>query len=75
MPIFRTGEDRVILTACANCGQPTTGPFCAFCRARAQVLGERLVPPPAPEPPEELARELADEVLPTELYDVAAEAR
>jgi hypothetical protein len=39
------------------------------------VLGERLVPPPAPEPPEELARELADEVLPTELYDVAAEAR
>jgi uncharacterized protein (TIGR00269 family) len=75
MPIFRTGEDRVILTACANCGQPTTGPFCAFCRARAQVLGERLVPPPAPEPPEELARELADEVLPTELYGVAAEAR
>jgi uncharacterized protein (TIGR00269 family) len=75
MPIFRTGEDRVTLTACANCGQPTTGRFCAFCRARAQVLGERLVPPPATEPLEELARELADEVLPTELYGVAAEAR
>ena len=30
--------------ACERCGQPTTGRFCAFCRARAQILGERLGP-------------------------------
>ena len=75
MPIFRTADERVTLTACANCGQPTTGTFCAFCRARAQILGERLVPPPPPDPPEELARELADEVLPEELYGVGVDAR
>jgi tRNA-5-methyluridine54 2-sulfurtransferase len=75
MPIFRTAEDRVELVACANCGQATTTTFCAFCRARAQILGERLVPPPAPDTPRELARELADEVLPEELYGVAAEVR
>jgi tRNA-5-methyluridine54 2-sulfurtransferase len=74
MPIFRTAEERVTLVACGNCGQPTTGTFCAFCRARAQVLGERLVPPPGPDAPRELARELADEVLPAELYGVPAEA-
>jgi uncharacterized protein (TIGR00269 family) len=75
MPIFRTAEDRVELVACANCGQATTTTFCAFCRARAQILGERLVPPPAPDTPRELAAELADEVLPEELYGVAAEVR
>src|SRR5436305_5154124 len=38
------GADREAdhLTGCERCGQPTTGRFCAFCRARAQVLGERL---------------------------------
>jgi uncharacterized protein (TIGR00269 family) len=75
MPIFRTAEERVALVACANCGQPTTTAFCAFCRARAQILGERLTPPPAPDSPRELARELADEVLPEELYGVPVEAR
>jgi hypothetical protein len=35
-----------------------------LCCARAQVLGERLGPPPA----EQLARELAEEVLPVEVY-------
>ena len=40
-----TPEDRAELVACAACGQPTTGTFCAFCRARAQILGERLAPP------------------------------
>ena len=30
---------------CERCGQPTTGRFCAFCRARAQILGERLGSP------------------------------
>jgi uncharacterized protein (TIGR00269 family) len=75
MPIFRTTQGRVRLAACRRCGQPTTTTFCAFCRARAQVLGEHLVPPPEPDRPEVLARELADEVLPTELYEVGAKAR
>jgi tRNA-5-methyluridine54 2-sulfurtransferase len=74
MPIFRSGQERVTLVACANCGEPTTGTFCAFCRARAQILGERLQPPPPPERPEELASQLAEEVLPEELYGVGAEA-
>jgi len=73
MPIFRTAEERVTLVACGNCGQPTTATFCAFCRARAQVLGERLVPTPAPDSPRDIAQELADEVLPEELYGVPAE--
>jgi tRNA-5-methyluridine54 2-sulfurtransferase len=75
MPIFRTADERVTLTACSNCGQPTTGTFCAFCRARAQILGERLTPPPPPDVPEELAHELSDEVLPAELYSVGVQAR
>ncbi|HEV8564625.1 MAG TPA: ATP-binding protein [Actinomycetota bacterium] len=64
-PLFRA-EDGATLIRCERCGQPTTGRYCAFCRARAQILGERLAPPPADE---ELARELADEVLPAEIYD------
>ena len=51
--------------SCANCGQPTTTTFCAFCRARAQILGERLAPPPDDR---QVAEELADEVLPAEIY-------
>ena len=43
-PLFAT-QDEVQLVACESCGQPTTGRFCAFCRARAQVLGERLEGP------------------------------
>ena len=38
-------EDTAELAPCERCGQPTTGRFCAFCRARAQVLGERLGAP------------------------------
>lgn len=72
-PLFRTADDAV-LGPCGSCGQPTTGRFCAFCRARAQILGERLA---APEPEgideRQEAEELADEVLPAELY--SAEAR
>ena len=69
MALFRT-EDRVELASCASCGQPTTGRFCAFCRARAQILGERLQ---ADEPSDrEVAAELSDEVLPLEIYDRAA---
>ena len=69
MELFRN-EDRAELRSCASCGQPTTGRFCAFCRARAQILGERLH---ADEPSDlEVAEELSDEVLPLEIYDRAA---
>ena len=52
------------LAPCGACGQPTTGRFCAFCRARAQILGQRLSPPDDTQ----VARELSDEVLPVEVY-------
>jgi uncharacterized protein (TIGR00269 family) len=68
MPLFRS-EDRAELRPCEECGQPTTGRFCAFCRARAQILGERLG---GAEPSDrEVAQELADEVLPVEIYEPA----
>jgi tRNA-5-methyluridine54 2-sulfurtransferase len=68
MPLF-ADEDRAELRACERCAQPTTGRFCAFCRARAQVLEARLG---GPEPsPREIANELADEVLPAEIYEGA----
>ena len=65
--LFAT-EDDAVLRACERCDQPTTGRFCAFCRARAQILGERLAPPPDDH---EVSRELADEVMPAEIYDRA----
>jgi tRNA-5-methyluridine54 2-sulfurtransferase len=74
MPIFRRAHDDVTLTACGRCGQPTTGSYCAFCRARAQILGERLLPSP-PEDPGALAGELSEEVLPEEIYGVGAPRR
>jgi uncharacterized protein (TIGR00269 family) len=63
-PLFASsgGAD---LSRCERCGQATTGRFCAFCRARAQILGERLAPPPGDE---EIADELSEEVLPAEIY-------
>jgi tRNA-5-methyluridine54 2-sulfurtransferase len=68
MPLFAR-DDEVTLVPCGSCGQPTTGRFCAFCRARAQVLGERLEPTDRSEDEErEVARSLADEVLPVEIY-------
>ncbi len=66
-PLF-TAEDRATLTPCSSCGQPTTGRFCAFCRARAQVLGERLAGPPSDR---EVAAVSAEEVLPVEIYQTA----
>ena len=45
-PLFTQADDAV-LTACEACAQPTTGRFCAFCRARAQMRGERLGRGPA----------------------------
>jgi tRNA-5-methyluridine54 2-sulfurtransferase len=69
MPLFRS-EDRAELHPCEECGQPTPGRFCAFCRARAQILGQRLGGEPEPTD-REVAEELADEVLPVEIYDRA----
>ena len=69
IPLFRS-EDRAELRPCDECGQPTTGRFCAFCRARAQILGERLGGEPEPTD-REVAEELADEVLPVEIYERA----
>jgi uncharacterized protein (TIGR00269 family) len=69
MPLFRS-EDRAELRPCASCGQPTTGRYCAFCRARAQILGERLGAGPEPSD-RAVAEELSDEVLPVEIYDRA----
>ena len=43
-PLF-AAQDEVELVGCERCGQPTTGRFCAFCRAQAQILGERLGEP------------------------------
>ena len=59
-------EDDAVLRDCERCDQPTTGRFCAFCRAQAQILGERLASPPEDR---EVSRELADEVMPAEIYD------
>ncbi|MFN2589609.1 MAG: ATP-binding protein [Actinomycetota bacterium] len=70
-PLFRS-EDDAELTPCERCGQPTTGRFCAFCRARAQVLGERLGSPAADDP-RDVIRELSPEVMPAELYERAGE--
>lgn len=71
-PLFRA-EDDAELTPCRACGQPTTARFCAFCRARAQVLGLRLQEPSGEEDGEgQVARELSEEVLPAELYGGAS---
>ena len=68
-PLFRS-EDRAELRSCEACGQPTTGRFCAFCRARAQILGDRLGRDREPSD-REVVEELADEVLPVEIYEGA----
>jgi len=73
-PLFAT-QDEVQLVGCERCGQPTTGRFCAFCRARAQILGERFEEPQGERgspggPPDdrETAEVLSDEVMPVEIY-------
>jgi tRNA-5-methyluridine54 2-sulfurtransferase len=65
LPLFRQA-DTADLRPCERCDQPTTGRFCAFCRARAQILGERLGT--GSEPDRENDAELSDEVLPAEIY-------
>ncbi len=67
-PLFQRADDTE-LSACERCGQPTPGRFCAFCRARAQILGERLG---ASMEDRELAIELSDEVMPAEIYGGAS---
>jgi tRNA-5-methyluridine54 2-sulfurtransferase len=67
--LFRK-EEPASLTPCGRCGQPTTGRFCAFCRARAQFVGER--PPPETD---QMTRELSPEVLPVEIYDTRRTSR
>ncbi len=67
-PLFEEA-DTAELSPCEACGQPTTGRFCAFCRARAQVLGERLAPRvEADDGPRDDTEEMSDEVLPAEIY-------
>ena len=46
-PVVRAPPTMPTLTTCEACGQPTTGRFCAFCRAQAQILGDRLGAAPA----------------------------
>lgn len=67
-PLF-TASDDAELVACEQCDQPTTSRFCAFCRARAQILGERLDPPMEDR---DVVVELADEVMPAEMYGGAS---
>ena len=67
----------VELSGCERCGQPTTARgsrFCAFCRARAQILGERLAPtgPAREDSGEAEVAELSDEVMPAEIYGGSA---
>ena len=69
-PLFASQDDAT-LSPCERCAQPTTGRFCAFCRARAQILGERLGEPPAGRNEigeRQLVAETADEVMPAEIY-------
>jgi hypothetical protein len=71
-PLFEA-QDAAELRPCASCGEPTTGRFCAFCRAQAQILGRRLEDRlEAEEDPQRFAAQLSDEVLPVEIYGAAA---
>jgi uncharacterized protein (TIGR00269 family) len=63
--LFRD-EEAAEVTTCERCGQPTTGRFCAFCRARAQILGRKLA---GNGTDDQIAGELSEEVLPAELYE------
>jgi uncharacterized protein (TIGR00269 family) len=68
--LFRTGES-VDLAPCERCAQPTTGRFCAFCRARAQVLRERLGGEEPRTDSRQVVVEMAEEAKPVELYEPA----
>jgi uncharacterized protein (TIGR00269 family) len=72
-PLFES-QDAVELRPCESCGEPTTGRFCAFCRARAQILGQRLedLAEPSENDDQRFVSQLSDEVLPVEIYGAAA---
>jgi tRNA-5-methyluridine54 2-sulfurtransferase len=63
-PLFAR-QDEAELRTCGSCGQPTTGRFCAFCRARAQILGQPLDRAPADAG---VAAGISAEDLPAEIY-------
>jgi uncharacterized protein (TIGR00269 family) len=66
--LFRA-EDDPSLVGCERCGQPTTGRFCAFCRAVAQVTGRRLDVVASPEALQrQVSIEISEEVMPSEIY-------
>lgn len=73
MPLFAREAEGVSLRPCESCGQQTTGRFCAFCRAKAQILGLSLgaAGPLQEMDDRDVAAALADEVLPAEIYDGA----
>ena len=54
----RDGRTTPSSSPCERCGQPTTGRFCAFCRARAQILGRAARTPTAEADDREVAAEL-----------------
>ena len=79
-PLFASQDDADV-HPCERCDQPTTGRFCAFCRARAQILGERLGAPAGggaggdegerpgdPVSDRDVADGVSDEVMPVEVY-------
>jgi tRNA-5-methyluridine54 2-sulfurtransferase len=70
-PLF-AAQDDATPTACLQCGEPTTGRFCAFCRARDRILGERLEAREPDTPSDaEVVRDLSNEVMPDEIYESA----
>ena len=67
-PLFTAEDDAELVARASGAASPPPGRFCAFCRARAQVLGERL---PAATPPRTTARSPASSPtrsMPAEIY-------
>jgi uncharacterized protein (TIGR00269 family) len=69
IPLFER-TSRPTVRPCDACRQPTTGRYCAFCRAQAQVLGRRIEEP-GPDDGLETARAMSEEVMPAEMYGAA----
>ena len=67
-PLFATHDDVRARRRANACGQPTTGRFCAFCRARAQILGERLDEPRGGDDPRATMAELVERGHAREIY-------